>query len=247
MIDGPIAQQWVAVALALAAAGIVKGATGIGYATIALPILASLIGLKPAMALIVFPTLAANFGLAVSGGHFRDNVYAFGPLYAAMLPGVAAGAALMMWTDPKFASAGLGVCMITYAGVALAKPNLRLSASSGRHLRIPAGLLSGILTGLTGSQVVPLVPYMMACDLSANRAIQAINMGVLILSALLGISLLVAGAVPPSLIAASCLAIVPALMGSAIGAAWRKQLGDSALRELVLVVVGLCGIKLAIG
>jgi uncharacterized protein len=82
----------IAAALGLAVAGILKGATGVGYATFALPLLATLVGLKAAMALIIVPTLAVNLSLAAFGGYLKINTRAFLRLYLAMVPGVAAGA-----------------------------------------------------------------------------------------------------------------------------------------------------------
>lgn len=241
------ASQILAAALGLTLAGLVKGATGIGYATVALPVLVAIAGLKPAMALVVAPTLAANLGLALAGGQIGATVRKFGALYLAMLPGVGAGAALLAVLDQRVAVALLGACMIAYALIALASPQLALSEKAARILKVPAGFLTGVVTGLTGSQVLPLVPYMLAQHMEAAATVQAINVGVLVLSTMLGASLLATEAVPPALLVASLAAIVPALAGSVIGAKIQKRLHGTALRRLVLAVVGLGGIKMVLG
>lgn len=244
MID---AAQVIAAALGLTLAGLVKGATGIGYATVALPVLVVIVGLKPAMALVVAPTLAANLGLALAGGRIGATLRMFGTLYLAMLPGVGVGVALLAVLEQRAAVALLGACMIAYALIALARPQLAMSRKAARVLKVPAGFLSGVVTGLTGSQVLPLVPYMLAQHMEAAAAVQAINIGVLVLSTMLGVSLLTTEAVPPVLLAASLAAIVPALAGSVIGAMIRKRLHGTVLRRLVLAVVGLGGIKMVLG
>lgn len=239
-------ELWLVAAIAMAVAGVVKGATGIGYATFALPLLASLVGLKTAMALIIAPTLAVNFSLAFSGGQFRENVGAFLPLYLAMLPGVAAGAVMLAIVDQRIAIGMLGASMVAYAGLALAMPKLSLHEKTARWLRLPVGFINGVLTGLTGAQVIPLVPYMMALHMPTGQTIQAINIGVLVLSSMLGVSLVATKAVEPLLIGASIAGILPALAGAALGASLQSKMPAALLRTLILTIVGLSGLKLIV-
>ena len=58
--------------LGLFLAGVVKGATGLGYSSCALPFLVSALGLKPAMALVLIPAMATNVTVACSAGHFTE-------------------------------------------------------------------------------------------------------------------------------------------------------------------------------
>src|SRR6185436_20590924 len=51
-------------ALGLFLAGVIKGTTGLGYSSCALPFLVSAIGLKPAMALVLIPAMATNVSVA---------------------------------------------------------------------------------------------------------------------------------------------------------------------------------------
>ena len=61
-------------------AGVLKGATGLGYASCALPFLVVAIGLKPAMALVVIPAIATNIGVAVTTAHLLQTVRTFAGL-----------------------------------------------------------------------------------------------------------------------------------------------------------------------
>ncbi|MEM1315153.1 MAG: sulfite exporter TauE/SafE family protein, partial [Pseudomonadota bacterium] len=54
----PFELLWIGFALLFA--GFVKGATGLGYSTTSLPLLALVIGLKPALPLVLAPSLASN-------------------------------------------------------------------------------------------------------------------------------------------------------------------------------------------
>jgi hypothetical protein len=71
---------WLA-GLGLFLAGVVKGATGLGYSSCALPFLVSALGLKPAMALIIVPAMATNVTVAFTAGHFLEIARRFSNLY----------------------------------------------------------------------------------------------------------------------------------------------------------------------
>lgn len=230
----------------LFAAGIVKGATGLGYSSCALPFLVAAIGLKPAMALIIIPALATNVSVAFSAGHFREIARRFAPLYVAMLPGIALGLGLLVYIDARVAVTMLGIVIIGYAVLALTKPRLALSKSAAAVLQVPAGLLNGVITGLTGSQVMPLFPYMMALDLDNDRLVQAINMAVLLASSILAAGLVVAGIMTLEIMLLSLAAVAPALAGCEIGSRARARIPAQRFRSIVLVVLLLMGVLLMV-
>ena len=85
--------------IAFTVAGLVKGTTGLGFSTTCLPILAISLGLKESLPLVLVPSLLSNLTVMRDAGHFRETVARFWPLYAALLPGLAAGLALLAWID----------------------------------------------------------------------------------------------------------------------------------------------------
>jgi hypothetical protein len=236
-----------AVAMATAGltlAGFVKGVTGLGYASCALPFLTLAFGVEPAMALVVAPAIATCFSLAASAGEWRQTTREFAPLYLAMLPGIAIGLALLTAVDPVLPTRVLGVVMISYGLLSLWRPDLRLSHDGRLLLQIPTGFANGILTGLTGSQVMPLLPYVLALGLPGTMPVQVINLGVAIASLVLGIGLCVAGVMTPILTAGTLGAVPLALLGVAIGDRLRRRLPERQLRSAMLLV--LIGMGIAI-
>jgi len=223
--------------LGLFLAGIIKGSTGLGYSSCALPFLATSIGLKPAMGLVIIPALATNISVAFSAGHFREIVTRFSPLYLAMLPGIAVGVVLSALLATTMAAKLLGLVIITYALMSLARPRFQLPPHYVVPLQMPTGFANGVITGLTGSQVMPLFPYMMSIELDSDRHVQAINLAVMIASVFLAISLLSAGLLTPDLVLWSIVAIAPALLGVQIGNALRKQIPAQHFRSVVLYVL----------
>ena len=240
--------DWSIVAIAgsgLFLAGVIKGATGLGYASCALPFLVISIGLKPAMALVLIPAMATNISVALTAGHLSDIVRRFAPLYAAMVPGIALGLAILVWlgsaSTPVFI---LGCSIVGYVAFSFFRPNVVLSVDAARYLQIPTGFANGVLTGLTGSQVLPLFPYMMALDLDPNRMVQAINLSVMLASSILVFGLLATNIMTISLLVLSGVAIVPALLGVEAGRHIRGHIPAAQFRKCVLVVLLMMGVLL---
>lgn len=218
-------------------AGILKGATGLGYSSCALPFLVSSVGLKSAMVLVLVPAMATNISIAVEAGHFAETTRRFWKLYLAMLPGIGLGLFLLLWLPQSIAVRSLGAVIVTYSVMSLLRPHFYISASSEQHLQIPAGFANGVIAGLTGSQVMPLFPFMMALDLDPNRLIQAINLAVTFTSIVLAAGLYTTGVMTPELALGSVIAILPAVGGADLGTRLRSRISASRFKPVVLTTL----------
>ena len=158
-------------------AGLVKGATGLGYSTSALPVITLGVGLHTAMPFVLFPSIASNVTVMVGAGHFRTTLRRFLLLYLALLPGLGLGLALVVMNDQDVPASVLGLVIIVYCAFAFWQPALRLTERQERGMQIPVGLPSGLISGFTGSQIIPLVPFMLSLRLDAERFVQAVNIG----------------------------------------------------------------------
>ena len=230
----------------LFAAGVVKGVTGIGYATCAMPLLALAVGLQAAIAIVVVPALVSNATMIVAGRELFPTLVRFAPFYIGILPGIALGATMLIGVDARYPTQGLAVLTLAYVSLAIAKPQLALGARAARVLALPAGVVNGVLTGLTGSQIMPLVPYMLALRLDPQVQVQAINLAVTIASLALGLALIGAGVMTGDLFIWSCLGALPAVAGTLIGNRLSRQLPVEGIRRLtlallVVIALGLVG------
>lgn len=223
-------------------AGIVKGTTGIGYSSCALPFLVPVVGLKAAIVLIVVPAIMSNVVVAFSAGHFREVVGRFWPLFVAAPIGIAVGVAFLSSVDQRWATAILGSVIITYSLMSLLQPEFELRENWQGILNAPVGFATGLLTGLTGSQVMPLLPYMMALHLEPSRMIQAINLAVTLTSVFLAAGLFLSGLMDVPSLGLSLLAVVPALVGVYLGNRARGLLPVPLFRRLMLLVLLAIGI-----
>ncbi len=245
MTDWTAPETLAATAAAFLVAAFVKGATGLGFSTCALPLLALAIGIREALPLVLAPSIASNLLVMRGAGHFRETVRRFWPLCLAALPGIALGVMLLVWVDPLAAGAVLGAVLAGYAAFALARPALSLPTRLERPLQWPVGLVNGAVNGLTGSQVMPLLPYLLALGLDPNRFVQAINCVFTFSSLAMAVGLSQAGLLTGPAAVLSVLGLLPVWAGVKLGEALRRRLPAEVFRKAVLALLALLGAILA--
>ena len=77
------------VAAGLFIAGCIKGTTGIGYTTCAMPFLVAGVGLGSAMAIVVVPAIVSNAVVIAGGSQLLPVIVRFKLFYAGIVPGIA--------------------------------------------------------------------------------------------------------------------------------------------------------------
>jgi uncharacterized protein len=237
--------QTLVVAMGYFIAGLVKGATGLGYSTTALPILTLAIGLRAAMPLVLLPSMASNFVVMASAGHFGETLRRFLPLYFSLLPGLMLGLTLLLWVDQNLAAGVLGLVIITYSIFALRQPAIGLPVWVHNRMQIPIGFINGFINGLTGSQIMPLVPFMLSLKLDPDRFVQAVNISFTLSSLVMMLGLFHGGLMTWNAFLLSVAGIFPAMLGGWFGGLLRRRLPETGFRRLVLAVLLVLGCLLA--
>ena len=113
-------------------AAFVKGVTGLGFSTTALPFLVLTIGLKETLPLLIIPSILSNLLVMRSAGYFRVSCSQFWPLYIATLPGIVVGLILLNSFDSHTCAAVLGGVLVIYSAMALRNPTFRLTNAKVR-------------------------------------------------------------------------------------------------------------------
>jgi len=222
-------------------AGLVKGVTGLGLPTVAVALLTLTVGLKDAMALMVVPSLATNLWQSLAGGRLVTILRRFWPLLAAVCLGVWLGTGLLRAADPALLTGLLGLLLVAYAAWGLVGPRLPSPERQRRWLAPLVGLLNGLVTGLTGTLVVPAGLYLQALGLSRDVLVQALGVLFAVSTAALGAALWSRGLADAELGAASAAGLVPALAGMALGQRLRRRLDEETFRRVFLVALLLLG------
>ncbi|MEO3431993.1 sulfite exporter TauE/SafE family protein [Inquilinus sp. CAU 1745] len=213
-------------------AGAVKGVVGLGLPTVSLAVLTATIGLPQAMALLLAPSLATNLWQALAGGHGRAVLRRTWPFLALATGTVWIGALALTRIDVALLSAMLGALLILYAAMSLT--GVKIVVPPGREVWAgPAlGTINGLLTGMTGSFVVPGVLYLQAIGLGRDMLIQAMGMLFAASALALAVALGGNGLLTAELGLASILAILPAVAGMIAGQHLRKRMPDALFRRV---------------
>jgi len=212
-------------------AGGIKGVVGVGLPTVAIVLLAPTLGLPAAMALLVFPTLATNVWQALAGGGAGVTFQRIWPFLAAAALTVWIGAGALTRVHLTYLTALLGVVLIAYSTISVLGIRFTLAPGRERAVGIVAGLLNGVVTGMTGSFVMPGVIYLQSLGLTRTQLIQALGMLFSSSSVTLSLALADRGIMTASLGVGSLIGLVPAFVGVALGQKLRNRLPETVFRR----------------
>ena len=215
-------------------AGGVKGVIGLGLPTVSLALLTVTMGLQPAMALLLVPSFATNVWQAVAGGGGRELLRRLWPFLLAATVTVWIGAGALTRVDVSVLSALLGALLVVYAAVGLSRVVMSLPRNWETWAGPVAGIANGVLTGMTGSFVVPGTLYLQAIGLPRDRLVQA--MGMLFTGSTIALAASLGGRqlLTAELGLVSAMAVVPAMIGMSLGRRFRHKLSEASFRRVFL-------------
>ena len=227
-----------------ALAGFVKGIVGLGLPTVSLAMTTAFLGLPAGMALLLFPSLIANLWQACSGGQIRAVLARIWPLLLPATLCIPLGASLLKDGNLPALTATLGAVLIAYSVFGLFRlvPQVTLTAARRLWLGLLAGLANGMLTGMTGSFVVPGILYLQSAGLNKDALIQA--MGILFTLSTLGLAVSLGGSgfLNRELALLSALCVLPALAGMLAGRALRRHIPEARFRQILFFALFLTGL-----
>lgn len=238
------------VAMTFLLAGAVKGVIGLGLPTVSLGVLTAAIDLPTAMALLLAPSFITNLWQGAVGGKAREIcTRTWGFLLGAVIA-VPIGALALSRLNLNWLAALLGVLLMLYGVLSLAGARLTVSRTKEPWAGPLFGITNGILTGMTGSFVVPGVMFLQAIGLPRDTLVQA--MGILFTLSTLALAIVLGrnNFLTAELSWISMLAVVPAILGMMVGQQLRKLLSEQVFRRVFfssLLVLGAYIIATAAG
>jgi uncharacterized membrane protein YfcA len=213
-------------------AGTVKGVIGLGLPTVSLAILTVAFDLPTAMVLLLAPSLVTNLWQASLGGHGRMLLLRLWPFLLCATLAVWIGAMALTSLDLALLSALLGLLLAIYASTSLAGMKIQLTAPRERWIGPFAGLINGVLTGMTGSFVVPGVMYLHAIGLAREQLIQAMGMLFTLSTLALAFALGNHQLLNAEQLLTSSLAVLPAVAGMLLGQRIRRAIAEAMFRRI---------------
>ncbi|HEY9096193.1 MAG TPA: sulfite exporter TauE/SafE family protein [Hydrogenophaga sp.] len=244
LLDAFSPTQLATIAAAYLVAALVKGITGLGYSSTCLPILTLAFGLKEALPLALIPSVASNVVVMTGTAGFTTSLRRFWPMLVCAAGSVFVGLWVLTRIRSESAAAALGGVLMVYVGFALSNARFRLDEKRTRKLEPAIGAVTGFVNGMTGSQVVPLIPYLLSLDLARERFLQASNQSFTLSSAAMFVGLGVTGLMTLEVVAVSAGGLVLVAMGVRVGQRIGRHLAPQAFRTAVLIVLALLGLGL---
>jgi uncharacterized membrane protein YfcA len=238
MYDTPIL---LAVAGTFLLAGAVKGVIGLGLPTVSLALLTVATDLTSAMALLLIPSFVTNLWQAVVGGNGRVILRRIWPFLAMATVTVWLGATALTRVDLALLSALLGVLLVVYATLNLAGYRLAISTRQEVWVGPLVGTVNGILTGMTGSFVMPGVLFLQAIGLSRDMLIQAMGVLFTVSTLALAVALGGNGLLTAELGTISAAALLPAIVGMVVGQRIRQRLSEQLFRRVFFIALLILG------
>lgn len=222
-------------------AGTVKGVIGLGLPTVSLAVLTVAIDLPSAMTLLLVPSLVTNVWQAAVGRNTSVVLRRIWPFLLMATVTVWVGATALTRVDFSLLSALLGVILVSYSILNLADFRLTITTRQEVWAGPLIGTANGILTGLTGSFVVPGVLFLQAIGLSREMLIQAMGMLFTASTIALALALQENNFLTTRLGTLSAAALMPAALGMAIGQHIRQSLSEQLFRKVFFMALLMLG------
>lgn len=223
-------------------AGFVKGVVGLGLPTVSLALLTATLGLPQAMALLLVPSFVTNLWQALSGGNALEILRRHALFFVLATVTVWVGALALTRLDAGFLSGLLGLLLVVYASTNLAGLKVAIPQQHRSWAGPLFGATNGVLTGMTGSFVVPGVMYLQGIGMSRDVLVQA--MGILFTLSTLALALALGGngILDVELGMMSAVALVPAIAGMMIGQRVRGRLSERHFRVVLFWALMAMGV-----
>jgi len=223
-------------------AGSVKGIIGLGLPIVSLGVLAIVLDLTTAMALMLIPAFVSNIWQAVVGGKGKIIFQRIWPFLLMATATIWFGSKALTSVNPLFLSMLLGGLLAAYSSFNLFGFSLSISPQNEKWVGSVLGMVNGILTGMTGSSVVPGVMFLQAIGLPRDMLVQAMGMLFCLSTSALAFALQNNNLLTTELTAISALAVVPAIVGMMIGQRVRKSLSETRFRKTFFISIFVLGV-----
>ncbi len=223
-------------------AGGVKGVIGLGLPSVSLALLTATLGLPQAMALLLVPSFITNLWQAVVGGNGLPVLKRLWPFLIMATVTVWIGATALTRVDLALLSGLLGVLLVSYSALSLLKVRIAITPRYEAWAGPMFGTMNGVLTGMTGSFVVPGVMFLQAIGLPRDMFIQAMGMLFTVSTVALAVALKGNDLLSADLGILSAAGVVPAVTGMVVGQRVRQRLSEERFRQVFFIALLAMGL-----
>jgi uncharacterized protein len=232
------------VLVAMVIGSLAKGITGSGLPTVAIPVMATFIGVEEAVVIMAVPTVVTNSWLLwVHRGSAREARH-LPVMLATGTVGVVVGAWFLTNVSGQVLSLVLAALIGVYVTFKLARPELSFPVTVTRWASPPVGFVGGVLQGATGIAGPAVATYVHGFRLPPSAYVFAIAAQFQLFAAVSVVAFLQLGLYTQERLFGSLLALIPVVMVLPIGVRLGGRLDRRRFDRVVLVVLAAMGLKL---
>jgi uncharacterized membrane protein YfcA len=228
------------------AAAFVKGAIGFGFPTLGTPLLALVVDVKTAVAVLVIPNLVMDGLQLRRQGPLGATPRRLAPLLVFTMLGTIVGTKLLVALSGRTATLILGVFVLCFVLLDLARFSPRVPAGWERLLAPPVGLAAGVMGGITNAPGTALALYFVALGMDKREFVRSIAFTFLVVKGVQLASLGWYGLLGWTLVLGSLGLTAAALAGFGLGVRVQDRLDQRAFNRGVLVFLATLGVWLVV-
>jgi len=231
-------------ALAILFGGLLKGVVGMGAPLFAIPVLAAIYGVPTALAVMTLPLIASNLWQMWTYRTATEGRGALALMLAGGVIGIAIGTALLGIVPEAWLATTLGVLLLVYLGVHMARPEFAVTPSAARRAALPVGVVTGMMQGAAGVSTPVSVTFIHSQRLPREAHLFAVSSMFTIMAVTQVVALSAVGIMDLRLAATSVAALAPILIGVWLGQILGEHVSRQVFERLTLVVLLLVALGL---
>ena len=238
--------ELIVVGVASALAMLAKSATGLGYPLIAIPILASVVGVETAVVVVTLPNAAANVLIAWRTRQARSETRDVTVLSVTSAAGAVLGTFVLVSAPERPLLVVLAATVLLFVVRSLWFGDLVVSPRSGRRASPAVGLVAGVFQGAVGVSGPIVGSWLYAYRLPREAYI--LSLAVLFLVAGMGqiAALTSIGAYDTDRLIAAAVGLGPVLAVLPVGEHLRARLSGVQFDRAVLALLAASGVVLVV-
>jgi uncharacterized membrane protein YfcA len=225
-------------------AGSVKGLVGIGLPTAAISMLTMVIDPRTAIAMGLGPIIASNAWQIWTMGDLRGAISRYWVFAISLGASVFLTVLLSADVSDRVIFLALGLSIVSFAVLNLRFAMPRIPDRFDGLAQVVFGSFAGILGGLSGVWIAPIIMYMSARQVPKDEFVRATGLLLFVGGVPFAVAYVQQGLVTPELGLVSLLLILPTLLGFSLGAKLRSRFSNEGFRKLVLYVFLILGLNL---
>ena len=231
-------------AAAVMAAAFVKGSIGFGFPVLGTPLLSLVLDVKAAVVVLIVPNIVMDGLQFIRNGAPAAVVKRFAVLLMFGAVGTVIGTRLLVAVSSRTAALVLGAFLLTFALLSIAGVTPRVPPRWEPWLSPVAGLLAGVVGGITNVPGTPLVIYFHALGMAKRDFLSSVSFTFVVYKVIQLGAVVYFGLLSPTLLGHSLAFTVVALGAFALGLKVQDRLEQRAFNRLLLGFLCLLGIWL---